>query len=703
MTGKGSYGPLTDASTLNKIKRAALGFLTGVFFLSLTVLTSHAGVIAADLESALQFRGPQEEIPVVVTLADKVDLKFSKELRHGDRSHRRSSIINDLKNKAKNTQGPLKAILKSRKTKGIKDLWIINGVAVTLRADLIPEIAALPEVETVQLDSVVQAPVTAYGTAPLPEWNLDMIGAPELWNLGYTGQGVVLATMDTGVDIKHPDLETKWRGGTNSWYDPNGQHVAPADLNGHGTQIMGIMVGGDAGGTAIGVAPDAQWIAAKIYNDAGTTTYSVIHQAFQWLLDPDGNPDTDDAPDVVNISWDTGTVNSCNAEFEPDVQALKAAGIVLAMAAGNSGPYSSTSTSPANYPESFAVGSLDQSQRIAFTSSRGPASCDAGVFPELIAPGVNVKTSDLTYGGVFLNSYAYVSGTSFSAPHVAGTMALLLSAFPTTTVTELESALKASAFDLGAAGPDNNFGYGLVDALEAYNLLFFSQHCTDEDGDGFYGEADCGTEQDCNDNDAGVYPGAPEIKHDGIDQDCNGYDLTIDITKATYRVATDSLVVHATSDLGDQAGLRLEITLANGSTLTRNMAWNAARGMWEKDMGNFQSRFGSRPVAVRASGIEGSESSPIQFATITITRALYRTATDRLVVHATSEFGEQAGLRVVVTLTNGSRLNRNMVWNATMNRWEKVMLNVTTRFGATPTAVRVFGSEGTESSPVLFQ
>jgi len=688
---------------VNEVKRAALALLAGFLFLLLTGLTSYAGVIAPDLESALQFRGPQEEIPVIVTLADKADLTFSREVKREDRSLRRSSVINDLKNKAKNTQGPLKAILKSRRAKGIKDLWVINGVAATLHADLIPVIAALPGVETVQLDSVVQAPVTTYGTAPLPEWNLGMIGAPELWNLGYTGQGIVVATMDSGVDLNHPDLEAKWRGGTNSWYDPNGQHATPADLNGHGTQIMGVMVGGDAGGTAIGVAPDAQWIAAKIYNDAGTTSYSVIHQAFQWLLDPDGNPDTDDAPDVVNLSWDTGTGNVCNTEFEADVQALKAAGIAMAMAAGNSGPYSSTSTSPANYIESFAVGALDQNQRIANFSSRGPSSCDGGVYPEVVAPGVNVKTSDLTYGGVFLNSYAYVSGTSFSAPHVAGTMALLLSAFPSLTVAELESALKDSAFDLGTAGPDNTYGYGLVDSLEAYNLLFFSQHCTDGDGDGFYAEADCGTAQDCNDKDAGIYPGAPEIKHDGIDQDCNGYDLSIDITKATYRVATDDLVVHATTALADQAGLQARVTLANGSRLTWKMAWNVAKSMWEKEIAKFEGRFGSRPIAVMVSGIEGSVSVPIQSATIAIIKAEYTSATDRLTVHATSEYGEQAGLQIAATLANGSRLTWKMVWNSTMNRWERVVPNFASRFGAPPTSVRVFGSEGTESAPVLFQ
>ena len=109
--------------------------------------------------------------------------------------------------------------------------------------------------------------------------------------------------MDTGVDYLHPDLAQRWRGGPNSWYDPNGEHATPYDHTGHGTQVMGIMVGGDAGGASIGVAPGARWISVKIFNDAGYSSISIIHEGFQWLMDPDGNPDTNDAPDVINNSW----------------------------------------------------------------------------------------------------------------------------------------------------------------------------------------------------------------------------------------------------------------------------------------------------------------------------------------------------------------------------------------------------------------
>ena len=339
-------------------------------------------------------------------------------------------------------------------------------------ADLLPEIASFPEVESITLDYTFNLPVVTYGTSALPEWNLNAIKAPEIWNLGYTGNDMVVANMDTGVDMNHPDLQSKWRGGANSWYDPNGEHTMPADIHGHGTWTMGIMVGGTAGGTAIGVAPDAQWIAVKIFNDAGTASLSTIHQGFQWLLDPDGNPATDDAPDVINASWELlNSTGKCVLDFQPDIQNLKAADIAVVFAAGNSGPSNNTDESPANNPGSFAVGAADNNSLIASFSSRGPSACDGSIFPHAVAPGVNIRTSDITFGGLFPDSYAYVSGTSFAAPHVAGAMVLLSSAFPALAISEMEMALEQSASDLGFPGSDNDYGYGLIDVLYAYNLL----------------------------------------------------------------------------------------------------------------------------------------------------------------------------------------------------------------------------------------
>ena len=212
--------------------------------------------------------------------------------------------------------------------------------------------------------------------------------------------------------------------------------------------------------------PTRQWIAAKIFNDAGSATATAIHLALQWVLDPDDDPTTADGADIVNNSWAYGSVG-CNLAFQPDLRALRAAGILPVFAAGNYGPYGSTSVSPANYPEAFAVGAANNSDLIYAASSRGPSACgEASVtYPEVVAPGVNVRTADL------LGNYTPASGTSLSAPHAAGVLALLLSAYPDLTADQQAAALIQSAVDLGAAGPDNTFGAGRIDALAAYRWL----------------------------------------------------------------------------------------------------------------------------------------------------------------------------------------------------------------------------------------
>ena len=428
---------------------------------------TQAAVIAPDLAAELALRAPQDELAVIVSLSEKVDSHLFK---LADRSKRNTLLVKALRDKAAATQAAHRVFLQNQGARSLRELWVINGLAVTANASTLRKLAARPGIESIRLDSTLQAPVTTYGSAASPEWNLNMMHAPALWALGHNGTGVVVANMDTGVDYAHPDLAAQWRGGGNSWYDPHGEHATPHDSSGHGTQTMSIMVGGAAGGTAIGMAPAARWIAAKLYNDAGVASYSDIHLAFQWLLDPDGDLGTVDAPDVVNASWGlTGTAGQCISEFSADIDVLKTAGIAVAFAAGNDGPAPLTSLSPANNVQGFAAGAIDAAQAIASFSSRGPSACDGMVYPKLAAPGVNINTADLSFGGLPL--YVVVSGTSYAAPHAAGAMALLAGAFPSAVIEQLEAALTQSAHDLGVAGEDNSFGYGLADVQAAYQLL----------------------------------------------------------------------------------------------------------------------------------------------------------------------------------------------------------------------------------------
>ena len=419
------------------------------------------------LKKKLELLQADEPITVIVQLKQRANLPEGRGMERGERINR---VIDSLKQTANDTQGPVRFFLRSRKRQGtVKDftpLWILNGFSVTANASAINELSKLPDVLSITPDAIDIVPVSSDPTLSNPEQNISLVSAPLLWNLGYTGQGVVMATMDSGVDLNHPELSSRWRGGVNSWYDPFGQHAMPFDASGHGTWTMGVMVGSDLGGTSIGVAPNAQWIAVKIFNDQGSSTATAIHLGYQWLLNPDNDPATDDAPQVVNNSWAYGAPG-CNLEFEPDLQSLRAAGILPVFAAGNSGPAGGSSNSPANNPSAFAVGAINNNSLIYGLSSRGPTTCggSTGVFPELVAPGVNIYSTDL--GGFYTTS----SGTSMSAPHVSAGLALLLSAYPNLSAAQQEAALIASATDLGTGGADDIYGNGRMDLFSAFQWL----------------------------------------------------------------------------------------------------------------------------------------------------------------------------------------------------------------------------------------
>jgi len=448
-------------------RHLALGFVlavtaAGVAHAAPPAGASSTGTLEASVRRAISHAKPRALLPVVVTLRGQADLAG---LPKGQ-GRRSQEVIRRLQGMADRSQAGLRVQLTSWRAAGLvrrfTPFWIIDGIAVEATPTAIAAIAARPEVLSVTLDE--NAAELADST---PEPNVDLVKAPVLWGKGLHGEGVVVASLDTGVDATHPDLAGSWRGGSNSWFDPYGQHpTTPTDVNGHGTSTMGVIVGGSAGGTALGVAPGATWIAAKIFNDSGVATTSGIHAAFQWVLDPDGNPGTADAPDVVNDSWTSGNPG-CDLTFQPDLQALRAANILPVFAAGNGGPSAGTSFSPSNLPEALAVGATDDLDAIADFSSRGPASCggSSDVFPDVVAPGVGIR-STARFG-----QYADVSGTSVAAPHVTGAIALLLQSFPGTSAVDQVSAIESAGIDLGVPGPDDVYGHGRLDVSAAYDWL----------------------------------------------------------------------------------------------------------------------------------------------------------------------------------------------------------------------------------------
>lgn len=422
-------------------------------------------VLSAELETLAAEAQFGVDVPVIISFADRID---PHSFRMFEAPHeRRYRMIAALKGQARDgTRTAMTAWLRARGATNIKPLWLANGVAATLPAALLNEVAKSPAVARVRVDAVVRAPTVSYDAGTVAEWNIEAVRAPDVWGLGYYGQGVTVAVMDTGVDGTHPDLRVQYRGGANSWFDAYGEHATPYDAAGHGTSVAGLILGRNGSGYVIGMAPDAQWIAARIFDDGGNSTLSAIHRAFEWLLDPDNDPATNDAPDIVNASWGLSGVTGCSNEFEPDLQALRAANIAVVFSAGNDGPGASSTVAPGNGAGVFSIGAVDMNEAVADFSSRGPSGCSGATDPELVAPGDPVFTADTTFGQGTA-SYRFQRGTSFAAPQVAGAMALLLSARTTLTVSDLETALRDAARDLGAAGADNDSGYGLLDAYAA--------------------------------------------------------------------------------------------------------------------------------------------------------------------------------------------------------------------------------------------
>lgn len=412
---------------------------------SAPVAFARPAVLDTAVLSALDRSAPDQPLDVIVTLRDRADVSQLD----------RSTVPAVLRRHAANTQSDLLAMLHARSADqvyAVTPLWIDNAIALSASREVIFDLARRTDVARIQLDEAFLMPA-ANADLNAGSSNLTTIGAPAAWQRGITGQGVVVAVLDSGVDLLNADLAAKWRGGSNSWFDPYGEHDAPVDLTGHGTQVLGVILGGDDGGVPIGVAPGAQWIAARIFNDRGRATTSAIHRALQWVLDPDGDPATDDAPHVVNNSWSAANPG-CQSDFAADLRALRAAGIVPVFAAGLDVPIG-----PANLPDAFAVGALGDDAALLIDSARGPSKClaDGDVYPQLVAPGEDIHTTN-HYG-----AFTTAGGTSLAAAHVSGALALLLSVKPDLSADEQVALLIETSIDLGERGPDNVFGHGRLD------------------------------------------------------------------------------------------------------------------------------------------------------------------------------------------------------------------------------------------------
>jgi serine protease AprX len=441
-------------------------------------LAAQAATIDPELASRVaRDQAGQQRYPVLLRLAQQPDAaEMVNRVQAVPAPQRGGRLLEALRAFNAASQAPLLQELQSRQATDVVALVTVNAVAAQLGAKDIRELSRRTDLASIRYDIGLLAPsrrlmadpckpvrptprqrlpkscrsperpvaaasAATFDAAVPASPVLQSIGAPEAWRAGFSGKGVTVAIVDTGVDGLHPDLTGSFRGGSTDWFDVHGEHRQPVDRHGHGTQITGLVTGTGASGQTLGVAPQAKWIAARVYNDRNIGRLSHLHRIMAWLLDPDGKPATPDAPQIVLNAWGLGDrPGVCDDEFAADLRWLRAAGMHVVFAAGNGGPMDNSSVSPANNRGALAVGALDATGQPTLFSSRGVSACDARPYPDIAAPGELVRTTDISVAGVPVTTLG--TGTSYAAAIASGELALLWQARPELSAADREVLLR---------------------------------------------------------------------------------------------------------------------------------------------------------------------------------------------------------------------------------------------------------------------
>jgi subtilisin family serine protease len=473
--------------------------LTALFLLMLGAQTAGAGSLSPGLERMFEDMDDLEMVKVLVVMEDRADIQTldkSLNFQKASLAVRHQRVVSSLRETATRSQKDLIASLSSDKSAGgilgFTPHWLVNSVVVTATVARVRVLAQRDDVLTIEPDLEVQPvePImTKNAVRPMDKGadgiltpGLVAINANRVWHeLGIDGTGALVANLDSGVDVTHPGLASRWRGNfttsAEAWRDHGnvGSPDLPYDVMGHGTHVMGTITGVTDFDT-VGVAPGAQWMASNALatSEGFDGLDNAILAAFEWFADPDGDPTTHhDVPDVVQNSWgvgpNLGPYIECYSLWWEVIDNCEAAGVVVLFSAGNDGPGPGTIKSPGDRADSptncFTVGSTYTMPpfNTSHFSSRGPSDCGGpyAIKPEVMAPGHDILS--LVPG----NGMAYMSGTSMAGPHVAGVVALMRQANPNVDVTTIKEILMETAVDLDTAGEDNITGHGLVDAYAA--------------------------------------------------------------------------------------------------------------------------------------------------------------------------------------------------------------------------------------------
>ncbi len=386
-------------------------------------------------------------------------VRFEQEALKVSRPSHEAVVSHLQQNLRKNLAGVSK-VVKSTKQANIAPLWVANAFAIDASDAEIKRIAAMPNVAEVKKSEYrvfVDPDISKKAVKDAPaviQWGVQKVRAPEVWqNFRIDGAGVVVGVLDTGIDGTHPAFTGKILAFKD--FTPEAA-IEPSDGQGHGTHVCGSV----AGSNGVGVAPGARLIVGRVFDSKGGTTTEILLAAMQWILDPDGVPETNDGPKLINNSW--GSNESADKTFWVAVESWVKAGILPVFAAGNNGMWGGKVGSPASFPHSWAVAATTKTDTLAYFSSQGPVAWDGVSLmkPDIAAPGDQIISCAIG-GGLVSNS-----GTSMACPHMAGVAALMFQADPTLTIEQARLIAEQTAKDLGAAGKDPKFGSGLVDAYK---------------------------------------------------------------------------------------------------------------------------------------------------------------------------------------------------------------------------------------------
>ncbi len=484
------------------MKRIVLLSLSFLFF---SLISFSQNVLTPALQHEMHERSG-ENLDVVVYLQDDFDLMaFHQRMKveKAGKDQRVRAIQNELQSVARTTQDVFQSELLALSQRGysqvnwVNAFWIVNAVQLNVPASYLDEIAAIPMVKRIDINSArysFENPVKVESADAKAEGGIEpglaAINAPAIWEMGYTGRNLLFLSMDTGVFPDHPAISNRFLGNhrplNQVWYGVRSEVPSDHASSSHGTHTTGTVLGlVPETNDTIGVAYTSYWIASDpvASSESDLLTPTDFMDVFEWVLNPDGDETTtDDVPDVINNSWGYDYTlalefDACNMEEAEILEVIEAAGILSPFSAGNEGPVAFSTGFPAMLAFSelnvMSVGALNgntDSYPIADFSSRGPTPCvETGgaleIKPEVSAPGVSVRSCSGH------DEFSLLSGTSMACPHVSGALLLLKEAYPFLDAVALKEALYETAIDLGDPGEDNVYGRGMIDVLAAYNYL----------------------------------------------------------------------------------------------------------------------------------------------------------------------------------------------------------------------------------------